>query len=69
MSEQDIRAMRVLDELAEEAGGYVVPPKAVEHSEKFEKDFSIMRKYCITNNKSFSELTVQDYDSMGIRPF
>lgn len=69
MSEQDIRAMKVLDELAEEAGGYVVPPESVEHSEKFEEDFSIMRKYCIDNNKKFIELTIKDYDLMGIRPF
>ena len=69
MSEQDILAMRKLDELAEQAGGYVVPPEAIEHSEKFENDFSVMRKYCVTNNKSFSELTVKDYDLMGIRPF
>lgn len=69
MSEQDIRAMRVLDELAEKAGGYVVPLEMVEHSEKFEEDFSVMRKYCVDNKKSFSELTVKDYDLMGIRPF
>ena len=69
MSEQDIRAMRILDELAEEAGGYVLPPESVEHSKKFEEDFSVMRKYCVDNKKSFSELTVKDYDLMGIRPF
>lgn len=69
MSEKDIRAMRKLDELAEKAGGYVVPPESVEHSKKFEEDFSTMRKYCISNNKSFSELTIKDYDAMGIRPF
>lgn len=69
MTEQDIRAMRKLDELAEEAGGYVVPPHLVAHSKKFEEDFSLMRKYCIDNRKTFSELTVDVYDIMGIRPF
>lgn len=69
MSEQDIRAMKILDELAEEAGGYVLPPEDVEHSKKFEEVFSVMRKYCIENKKNFSELTLKDYDLMGIRPF
>ena len=69
MSEQDIRDMRKLDELAEKAGGYVAPPNSVEHSKKFEEDFSVMRKYCSTHKKRFSELTVKDYDIMGKRPF
>lgn len=69
MSEQDIRVMRELDELAEKAGGYVLPPEEVKHSKKFEEDFTVMRKYCVANNKRFSELTVEDYDIMGIRPF
>lgn len=69
MTEQDIRAMRKLDELAEEVGGYVVPPYLVVHSKKFEEDFSVMRKYCIENKKCFSELTDRDYELMGIRAF
>lgn len=69
MTEQDIRAMRKLDELAEEAGGYVVPPHLAAHSKKFEEDFSLMRKYCIDNKKTFSELTDKDYELMGIRAF
>ena len=44
-------------------------PESVEHSKKFDEDFSIMRKYCITHKKRFSELTVKDYEVMGIRPF
>ena len=54
MTEQDMRAMRKLDELAEEAGRYVVPPHLLAHSKKFEEDFSLMRKYCIENKKCFS---------------
>ena len=69
MSEQDIRDMRELDELAEKAGGYVADPSTVKHSKKFEEDFSTMRQYCIKNKKKFSELTEKDYDIMGIRPF
>lgn len=69
MSEQDIRDMRKLDELAEKAGGYVAPPNSIERSKKFEEDFSVMRKYCFTHKKCFSELTVEDYEKMGIRPF
>ena len=69
MTEQDMRAMRKLDELAEEAGRYVVPPHLLAHSKKFEEDFSLMRKYCIDNKKTFSELADKDYELMGIRAF
>lgn len=69
MTEQDIKNMRKLDELAEKAGGYVAPPNYFEHSKKFEEDFSVMRNYCITHKKCFSELTVKDYKIMGISPF
>ena len=69
MSEQDIRDMRKLDEIAEKAGGYVAPPGSVKHSKKFEEDFTVMRKYCVEHKKRFSELTDNDYDIMGIRPF
>ena len=34
-----------------------------------EQDIRDMRKYCITHKKCFSELTVKDYDIMGIIPF
>ena len=69
MTEQDMRAMRKLDELAEEAGRYVVPPHLLAHSKTFEEDFSLMRKYCIDNKKTFSELADKDYELMGIRAF
>ena len=69
MTEEDIRNMRRLDELAEKAGGYVAAPNTVRHSKKFEEDFSTMRKYCVKHKKSFSELTEKDYDKMGIRSF
>ena len=69
MTEQDMRAMRKLDELAEEAGRYVDPPHLIAHSKKFEEDFSLMRKYCIDNKKTFSELADKDYELMGIRAF
>ena len=45
MSEQDIRDMRELDELAEKAGGYVADPREVKYSKKMEEDFHIMRQY------------------------
>lgn len=69
MTEQDIMDMRELDRLAEKAGGYVLPPSSVKHSKKFEEDFTIMRKYCVEHNKKIAELTIEDYDIMGIRPF
>lgn len=69
MSEKDIMDMRILDELAEKAGGYVVPPESVIKSKKFQEDFTTMRRYCITHKKKFAELTEKDYDEMGIRPF
>lgn len=69
MSEQEIRDMRELDEIAERAGGYVAAPDTVKHSKKFEDDFSVMRQYCIKHKKRFSDLTEEDYEKMGIRPF
>ena len=69
MSEQDIRNMRKLDELAEKAGGYVAIPNSSKHNNKFDEDFSVMRRYCVKNNKKFSDLTDRDYEIMGIRPF
>ncbi len=69
MSEQDIRNMKKLDELAEKAGGYVALQNSSNRSNKFDEDFSVMRRYCIKNNKKFSELTEKDYERMGIRPF
>lgn len=69
MTEKDIADMRELDELAEKAGGYVMPPSSVRHSKKFEEDFTTMRKYCVKHNKKIGELTIEDYDIMGIRPF
>lgn len=69
MSEQDIRNMKILDELAEKAGGYVADPSKVKHSKKLEEDFRTMRQYCVKHKKKFTELTEQDYDEMGIRPF
>lgn len=73
MSEKErikfIKKLAELDDIAEKAGGYVTPPNSVEHSEKFEEDFSAMRKYCFTHKKSFSELTLKDYEVIGIKPF
>lgn len=69
MTEQDIRDMRELDEAAERAGGYVADPRTVKRDEKFEKDFSTMRQYCLKTRKKFSELGEEDYKKMGIRPF
>ena len=69
MSEKDIRDMKKLDELAEKAGGYVAVPNQLNKSRKFDEDFSTMRRYCVKNKISFSSLTENDYEKMGIRPF
>ena len=64
-----IKQLAEIDDVAAEAGGYVLPPSSVKHSKKFEEDFTTMRKYCVEHNKKITELTIEDYGIMGIRPF
>ena len=57
-----------LDDLAEKAGGYVIPPWELESNPEGEKAFTIMRQYSLKHNICMSKFTKEDYRKMGIKP-
>ncbi len=57
-----------LDDLAEKAGGYVIPPWKLESNPEGERAFIIMRQYSLKHNICMSKFTEEDYRKMGIEP-
>ena len=63
MSEQDIRDMRELDELAEKAGGYVAPLG----DNKVHYDYRKISKYCKEKGIEPIDLTIRELNQFVIR--
>ncbi len=57
-----------LDDLAEKAGRYVIPPWELESNPEGERKFTIMRQYSLKHNICMSKFTREDYRKMGIDP-
>ena len=57
----------VLDEIAEQSGGYVTPPWALHKNPKGEADFTKIRQYSLTNKKPISKFTAEDYKAIGVK--
>ncbi len=57
-----------LDDLAEKAGGYVIPPWALEKDPEWERDFARLREYSIKHKIPMSRFTKEDYLKLGIEP-
>ncbi len=57
MSEQDIRNMRKLDELAEKAGGYVAYGKS---GEEVHYDYKKIYQYCKEKNIEPMDMTLRE---------
>ncbi len=62
MSEQDIRDMRELDELAEKAGGYVTPLS----DSKVHYDLRKISKYCKEKGIEPIDLTIRELNRFVI---
>lgn len=66
MTERAVFNSNELERLAEEAGGYVVPPWDQKSDPKKEKEFAIIRKYSLKHGIPISKLTDKDYREMGL---
>ena len=57
-----------LEDAAERAGGYVLPPESFKLDEKRMEEFIAIRCYCIETGKPISQLTEEDYRKIGVSP-
>lgn len=62
MSENEIREMRELDELAEKAGGFVMP---VEHSVHY--DYRMISQYCKEKGIEPLDLTLREMSNFVVQ--
>lgn len=56
-----------LDDVAEEVGGYVLPPWKTKTTQEGRENFSKLRHYSIRNQKPISEFTDVDYEAAGVK--
>lgn len=56
-----------LDAVAEEVGGYVLPPWKTKTTPEGRENFSKLRQYSIRNKKPISEFTDADYEAAGVK--
>ena len=67
MTDKERKEMRELDEIADRAGGYVMPPWDMQPNPEGEREFTLMRQYALAHNIPMSKLAPEDYAKMGLR--
>lgn len=65
MTEDERKAMEELDELAEEAGGYVMP---IGHADDVHYNYRAILNYCKQQGKEPIDLTIREMQQFVVHP-
>ena len=68
MAEDLWAEVRTLEEAAERAGGYVLPPWQAEKNEQGERELAAIRDYALKHSKRVCEMDEADWAELGLAP-